>query len=313
MCAMWEGTWWAVSMTMRMVSPFAGLEEFVKENEPLARFTWFGLGGPARWMVRPRNEDELRQAAERCLEGGVPIYVLGLGANVLIRDAGIDGAVFRLDSDYWRETRYEDGQVYARSGMDMQKLVVKSVRQGMSGIECLAGIPGTIGGGIRMNAGGRFGDIGGAVKKVTVMDRQGQIIERWRDDLHFEYRNSNLCAPFILDATLELQEEDPQEVLRRTREIWMYKRNSQPLNARSAGCVFKNPPDSAPSAGALIDRAGLKGTRLGGAEVSTKHANFIVANAGCTAEDVLKLIEMVKEKVYENSGVELENEVQVWP
>lgn len=306
------GTWSAASTTMRAADPFQGLEQFVSENAPLARHTWFKLGGPARWLIAPRNQDELRQAAERCIDNGIPIFVLGLGANVLINDVGIDGAVFRLSDEYWLETRVDQGHLFARAGSDMQKLVLKCVRQGLSGVECLAGIPGTLGGGIRMNAGGKFGDIGSVVKKVTVMGPGGQVIEREKDDLRFEYRNSNISAPFILDATLELEEDDPQDVLQRTREIWMYKRNSQPLSAKSAGCIFKNPKDSQYGAGTLIDRAGLKGMRLGGAEVSIKHANFIIANNGCTAAHVLNLIQLVKDRVFEKNGVLLENEVQIW-
>jgi len=301
------------NVTTRRAGPFAGLEEFVTENVPLAPYTCFRLGGPARWLITPRNEEELRQTALRCAENDVPMYVLGLGANILVADSGIGGAVFRLGNDYWREIRLEGDRLRARAGMDMQKLVLKCVRQGLAGIECLAGIPGTIGGGIRMNAGGRFGDIGAAVTGVTVMDRHGQIAQREKEDLRFDYRRSNICAPFIVEATLQLEQDDPDQVLYRTRQIWIYKRNTQPLSARSAGCVFKNPPGCDLSAGALIDRAGLKGMRLGGAEVSTRHANFIVANNGCTATDVLNLIDLVRNRIYQRDGILLENEVQIWP
>lgn len=297
---------------MRIAGPFSGLGEFVTENVPLARYTWFKLGGPARWLIQPRSLEELQEAVRRCTENGLPLYVLGLGANVLIRDSGIDGAVFRLDQDYFREVRFEGNRVHVGAGADMQKLVVKTVRQGLAGIECLAGIPGTVGGGIRMNAGGRFGDIGGSVVRVSVMDNAGTVFERTKDDLVFEYRHTNIATPFILDATLELDEDDPDRIMRQTRQIWMYKRNSQPLNAKSAGCMFKNPAEG-PSAGALIDQAGLKGMQMGGAEVSTKHANFIVANKGCTAEDVLKLMRHVQETVSGRFGATLVPEVQIWP
>jgi UDP-N-acetylmuramate dehydrogenase len=195
--------------------------------------------------------------------------------------------------------------------VDMQKLLVRLVRQGLSGLECLAGIPGTIGGGIRMNAGGKFGDIGAAVNRVTVMDSGGTVFERTKDDLVFDYRHTNISARFILEATLELEEDDPQRILQKTKEIWMYKRNSQPLNTKNAGCIFKNPRGL--SAGALIDQAGLKGLRIGGAEVSEKHANFIIAHEGCSAADVHSLMKAVREKVYEKNEILLETEVQIWP
>src|SRR5580658_9069831 len=154
---------------------------------------------------------------------------MGLGANLLVSDAGVDGAVFRLDSDFFRRAQINKNQMEVGAGADMQKLLLRTIRQGLSGIECLAGIPGTMGGGIRMNAGGKFGDIGSIVQSVQVMDAQGNIYDRLKDDLVFDYRTTNISAPFILNATIALDEEDPDRILRRTKEIWMYKRNTQPL------------------------------------------------------------------------------------
>ena len=244
------------------------------------------------------------------MENGVRIYVLGLGANLLVGDQGVDGAVFRLDQEYWRRVKYDGTACEVGAGVDMQKLVLRTCRQGLAGIECLAGIPGTIGGGVRMNAGGKFGDIGAVVRRVQVMSDDGHVFERTKDDLVFEYRSTNIAARFILGATLELEEEDPQAIMKKTKEIWMYKRNSQPLNTKNAGCIFKNPRGL--SAGALIDQAGLKGMRVGGAVVSEKHANFIVADAGCTADNVLKLIKIIQEKVFDRNQIHLETEVQMW-
>jgi UDP-N-acetylmuramate dehydrogenase len=299
--------------TMRIAGsqPFVGMEEFVCENVPLAPKTWYKIGGPSRWFVQPRNPDELRDAALRCLENNIPVYVLGLGANLLVGDNGVDGAVFRLEEDYWRRVKFEQMRVEVGAGADIQKFVLRSVRQGLAGVECLAGIPGTIGGAVRMNAGGKFGDIGAVITSVQVMDAHGTIYERTKDDLVFDYRSTNIVAPFILSATLELEEEDPDRIMQKTKEIWMYKRNSQPLNTKNCGCIFKNPRGL--SAGALIDQAGLKGMRVGGAEVSTKHANFFVAYPGCKADDVLKLVKIVREKVHDKHQIVLESEVKMWP
>jgi UDP-N-acetylmuramate dehydrogenase len=291
-------------------SPFVGLEDIVTENVPLAPHTWYKIGGPARWYVQPRTIEELQESARRCVESDLPVYVLGLGANLLVGDHGIDGAVFRLDHEAWRTVKSDHGATQVGAGVDMQKLVLRTCRQGLTGIECLAGIPGTIGGGIRMNTGGKFGDIGAVVTRVLVMDMEGTVFDRTKDDLVFEYRRTNIAAPFILNATLELEEDDPERILRKTKEIWMYKRNSQPLNTKNAGCIFKNPRGL--SAGALIDQAGLKGMRVGGASVSEKHANFIVADAGCTADNVLKLIKIIQEKVFDRNQIHLETEVQMW-
>src|SRR5690349_2802317 len=144
--------------TMRIAGsqPFSGLEEIVTENVPLAPHTWYKIGGPAKWYVQPRNPDELRLASARCIENGVPIYVLGLGANLLVNDEGVDGAVFRLDAEYWRRVKYDKTAAEVGAGADIQKFVLRTVRQGLAGVECLAGIPGTIGGAVRMNAGGKF-------------------------------------------------------------------------------------------------------------------------------------------------------------
>src|SRR5213076_1377881 len=298
-------------MKIAQLNPFEGLEEAVAENVPLAPYTWYKIGGPARYFVRPRTVEELQEASRRCIESQIPIYVLGLGANLLVGDAGVDGAVFRFDQEYWRRVKYTKNIVDVGAGVDMQRLVLRTCKQGLAGIECLAGIPGTVGGGIRMNAGGKFGDLGAVVTKVQVMDMEGTVFERTKDDLVFEYRHTNLAAPFILGASLELDEDDPDRSMKKTKEIWMFKRNSQPLNTKSAGCMFKNPRGL--SAGALIDQAGLKGMRVGGAEVSTKHANFIVAHPGATADDVLKLVKIIREKVFEKNEIHLESEVQIWP
>jgi UDP-N-acetylmuramate dehydrogenase len=300
-----------MSMVIHTDNPFSGLEEFVTENEPLAPHTWYKIGGPARWYVRPRSIEELQEASRRCLENEIRIYVLGLGANILVGDQGVDAAVFRLDQDFWRTVKFDKMNVEAGAGVDMQKLLLRTVRQGLTGIECLAGIPGTIGGGIRMNAGGKFGDIGALVTRVTVMAEDGTIFDRTKDDLVFEYRSTNIAARFILGATLELDEDDPDRIMRKTKEIWMYKRNSQPLNTKNCGCIFKNPRGL--SAGALIDQAGLKGLRVGGAEVSEKHANFIIAHPGCKADDVMKLVKLIREKVFEKNEIHLDSEVQIWP
>ena len=296
---------------LKLSNPFSGLEQIVEENVPMSRHTWYRVGGPARWFIRPTSLEELQEAARRCADSNIRMYVLGLGANLLVSDAGVNGAVFRLDSDYFRRVQIGKNQMEVGAGADMQKLLLRTIRQGLAGIECLAGIPGTIGGGIRMNAGGKFGDIGSIVHSVQVMDGHGNLYTRQKDDLVFDYRTTNISAPFILGATLDLEPEEPERILRKTKEIWMYKRNTQPLNTKNAGCIFKNPRGL--SAGALIDQAGLKGMRIGGAEISTKHANFIIAHPGCTAEDIHTTIKLIREKVFDRNQIHLESEVQIWP
>jgi UDP-N-acetylmuramate dehydrogenase len=297
-------------MKLHTANPFAELEAIVTENMPLARHTWYRIGGPARWFIRPRSVEELQEVVRRCYEEDIQTYVLGLGANILVGDNGVDGAVIRFDEDYWRRAKIEKDSLEVGAGVDMQKLILRTVRAGLAGIESLAGIPGTIGGGIRMNAGGKYGDIGSRVTKVTVMGQDGTVFDRVKGELMFDYRQTNIISPYILGATLEVDEEDPEVLMKRTKEIWMFKKNSQPLNTKSAGCMFKNPRGL--SAGALIDQAGLKGFRVGGAEVSEKHANFIIAHPGCRADDVQKIVKIIQEKVAEKSEVNLQTEVKMW-
>jgi len=298
-------------MQLQTENIFAGIEAIITENHPLAPHTWYKIGGPARWYVRPRSVEELQEASRRCLENGIPIYVLGLGANLLVSDQGVNGAVFKLDQDYWRRVKFDKTTLEVGAGVDMPRLLLRTVKEGLAGIECLAGIPGTVGGGVRMNAGGKFGDFGAVIQRVAVCDQEGNVYDRTKDDLVFDYRHTNISARFILGATVELEADDPERIMKRVKEIWMYKKNSQPLNTKNCGCIFKNPRGL--SAGALIDQAGLKGTTVGKAEVSSKHANFIVAHPGCRADDVLKLVNLVREKVFERNQIHLESEVQVWP
>lgn len=293
-----------------MSALFSGLEPIVQENVTLAPLTWYGIGGPARWLVHPQDPQQLQEAARRCVAGNVRVLVLGQGANLLVADQGLDAAVFVLDAPHWKQFSAEGASLRCGAGADMQAVARYCVRAGLAGLECMAGIPGTVGGCVRMNAGGKFGEIGPAVSRITIMSLEGEIFDRTRDDLVFSYRRSNISATFILGVQFELEPENPDDLVRRFKEIWMFKKNSQPLGSRNAGCVFKNPPGR--SAGALIDQAGLKGMRIGNAEVSPKHANFIVAHPGCTAGDIMQLIQCVQASVQQKHGVELETEVVIW-
>lgn len=289
---------------------FSDLEKIVETNHPLAKHTWYGLGGPVDYFIRPKNVKQLKEVVRRCTESKIPIYVLGFGSNLLISDQGLRAAVIKLEADAFTQVIFDEQKVTVGAGADLSKLVLTCVQKGFSGIECLTGIPGSIGGAVRMNAGGRFGDIGSVIEHVTVMDINGNIFEKKKPELVFDYRSTNITAKFILGAHLELSGADPEQIMRTVKEIWIYKKNSQPLNTRNCGCIFKNPAGA--SAGALIDKAGLKGLRIGGAAISEKHANFIVAEDGCTSKDVLKLIDTVKQKIKEQSGIDLELEIKIW-
>ncbi|MDT8301637.1 MAG: UDP-N-acetylmuramate dehydrogenase [Sedimentisphaerales bacterium] len=289
---------------------FNGLEEIVETDYPLAKRTWYGLGGAADYFIRPKTVEQLKEVVRRCTKNNIRIYVMGFGSNLLVSDKGLRGAVIKLEAEQFSQIEFDGEEVTAWAGAELSKLVLTCVEKGLSGIEALTGIPGSVGGAVKMNAGGNFGDFGAAVEAVTLMDSDGNVFEKSKPELVFDYRRTNITAKFILSARLKLNESDSEQIMRTVKEIWIYKKNNQPLNTKNSGCIFKNPRDG--SAGALIDRAGLKGLRIGGAVVSEKHANFIIAEKECTSSDVMKLIETIKEKVKEQFDVELELEVEIW-
>lgn len=289
---------------------FSGLEKIVKKAHLLSKESWYGLGGPADYFINPASIEQLQEVVHRCNDNGIAIKVLGLGSNLLISDEGVRGAVIKLDSAAFKEVTFCGEQIVAGAGAQMSKLILDCVDKGLSGLEALTGIPGSIGGSVRMNAGGRFGDISSAVESVTLMNNKGEVFEKVRPELSFDYRKCNITAMFILSAKMIMNEADTEQILRTVKEIWIYKKNSQPLNTKNSGCIFKNPEGT--SAGALIDRAGLKGLQIGGAVVSDKHANFIVAQNGCSSRDVLRLIEAIQQRIKESFDVDLELELEVW-
>lgn len=287
------------------------LSSFCKENAPLAPLTWFKLGGPAKILAEVRNHEQLAEVFEYAQNEGLRVYILGGGANLLVSDDGVDGIVVRMTGGEFQKVEWSATGVVAGGGVDMARLALNAARKGLAGLECMAGIPGTVGGCIRMNAGGRFGDVGSSVARAWTVDSFGCRREWKREELGFRYRRSALKHEVLTAAEFHLIPSDPDEVRRRYKEIWEYKKHSQPLGGNSAGCVFKNPPGQ--SAGALIDKSGLKGAAIGGAMVSREHANFIVANKEASASHVMRLIHHVRQRVAERFGVELELEVQLWP
>jgi len=295
------------------MSTFSGLEEIVETDYEIGRRTWYGLGGPADYFICPQTVEQLREVVERCNENDIRYYVMGFGSNILVGDNGVRAAVIKLNGPQFLQTEFssEGRQLVAWAGVDLRKLVRTCVEKGLSGLEALTGIPSSVGGAVKMNAGGRFGDIGAVVESVTLMDGQGRVFEKSKPELVFDYRQTNIGARFILNAHLKLCPGDPEQILRTVKEVWVYKENNQPaLNTKNSGCIFKNPRGV--SAGVLIDRAGLKGLRIGGAVVSEKHANFILAEKGCTSHDILRLINVIKDKVREQLETELELEIEVW-
>jgi len=293
------------------MSWYAGLEAICRTDVPLRDYTWYRLGGPARWFVTPRDEAELAEVLRRLRAAGLPWHVLGRGANLIVRDDGPPGSVIHLTGPHWEAVHYDGPTVRAAAGADFPKLVKQTVERGLGGLEGLAGIPGTVGGALRMNAGGKYGSFSDHLRDARLMTPDGAVVARARQELGFGYRTSAVGDAIVLEATFDLVPGDATALRARYQAIWNEKYATQPpVSAHSAGCIFKNPPGAA--AGALLDRCGLKGVRCGGAEISTRHANFILAHEGATARDVLDLIELARARVRAATGVELELEVQVW-
>lgn len=285
-------------------------EAIVRLDEPLAPHTWLQVGGPAEFFAEPRSIDELAALVRRCRDEELPVRILGGGSNVLVRDEGVPGVVIRLADPGFADIERHGRRLNAGGGAKLGHLISTAVREGLAGLEPLVGIPGTIGGALHGNAGNRGGDIGQWTRRATLMTAAGEIVERSRDELVFAYRQSSLDELVILSAEFELDEEDPEELTKRMQKQWIVQKASQPLGHQRAGCIFKNP--SGLSAGVLIDQAGLKGARVGGAEVCDRDANFIVAEPEATAHDVLRLIDLMRSRVADRAGVELELEIEVW-
>ncbi|MBT4585035.1 MAG: UDP-N-acetylmuramate dehydrogenase [Phycisphaerae bacterium] len=307
-------------MPARFRSTFFGdLDVDVTFDAPIGKMTHFVIGGQADALVRPRSADALSLLLRRCHDSQVPFRVLGNGANLLVDDIGIDGIVVKLDHDCFKQTRYhttDQGEaLHAMSGADMATTLMETVRHGLDGLTAMTGIPASIGGAVRMNAGGKYGCISDTLDTITCLSTTGELITHTKQNIQFGYRESRIAEPIILSATFTLQHCDPIPIRDKVKEIFAWKKSCQPLADSSAGCAFKNPllPDGTRmSAGKLIDNAGLKGLSVGGASISKQHANFIVTNANATARNVIDLMQTVRERVKDKTQIHLQNEVVTW-
>jgi UDP-N-acetylmuramate dehydrogenase len=293
-----------------MTKSIEDFSEILQRDVPLSQYTWLQLGGPAQYFVTPRTDAELLDVIAVCYGQQLPIHILGSGSNLLVREAGVRGVVIRVVEPLLSEIQIDGTSLKAGGGALLSHVVAEAVRSGLGGIEYLVGIPGTIGGAVVGNSGGRTGDIGQLISRVRVLTQDHEIAERHGDDLSFSYRRSSIQDLLILSVTLELTRDDSEELTRRMRKNWIMKRSTQPLADQSAGCIFRNPRGL--SAGALIEQSGLKGLSVGKARISERHANFIVTESGATSNDVEQLISRIQKAVAEKFAVELELEIKVW-
>ncbi len=280
----------------------------VRSGEPLSRHTSFKIGGPADFWVEPVDVEDLIRLIGFLQQKGVDWTVFGNGTNVLIKDGGFRGAIISLKA--FAGLTVEGSCVRAGAGVGMERVLVKAVDLELSGLEFAAGIPGTVGGAVVTNAGGRSGEIGGIVRKVKVLD--SRLNMRWISERELRFTHRSCCLSpgmVVVEVEIELESGDAGDIRRRIAGIRNRRRDTQPLESPSAGCIFRNPEGK--SAGELIESAGLAGTRIGDAEVSAKHANFIVNAGKAKASDILALMEMIEAEVLRHCGIELEREIRV--
>lgn len=295
----------------------------VRFGEPMSRHTSLRVGGPAEAYVEPENREDLVTLVNWARDKGIPYMILGGGTNLLVRDGGIEGLVICLGKCLRGIAITATGagtvSVTAMAGSRMQTLCDFAIDRGLEGMHFALGIPGTVGGAIMMNAGTSWGRVEDCLEGITVLGPDGKVARPKRERLTFEYRRlllpdaeKNMAAgpSVVLDGCFGLHPSSSEELRRAAKQRLEERRRTQPLNLPSAGCFFKNPA-SGRTAGELIEQSGLKGKRMGGAEVSTKHANFLVNGGHATAADLLLLGRIVQETVFQSTGVHLETEVQI--
>jgi UDP-N-acetylmuramate dehydrogenase len=281
-----------------------------KRDEPLAPHTHLKIGGPAEFLLQPRSIEELRSVLAACQKQGVTVRMLGGGFNLLVRDDPVPGAVVRLTAPAFTRIEGNGKRIVAGGGSQLFDLIAFSVRHGLAGLETLVGIRGTVGGSVRCNVGDRSGEIGQAVQRVTVLTDANSIQTRNRDELNFTEHQSDLDEPVILSVEFELDTDSPAAIRKRMLKSWITRKAAEPFSFQHAARLFRNPAGQ--SASTLIDRAGLAKSKVGGAELSERNANYVVAHAGTTAADILHLVDHVAERVKERTGVALERELHIW-
>ena len=290
--------------TLRKLAP-----DRVLENAPMSRYTTFRVGGPADALFLPASVEELQEALAAAKAQGIPVCLIGNGSNLIVRDGGIRGLVIVLGEPF-SELRVEGAQVWAQAGARLSAVAAAAQRAGLAGLEFASGIPGTLGGGCAMNAGAYGGELKDVLVWADVL-LDGEVRRLSRDGMEMGYRSTMPLrrGAVVLSACFELRSDDPEAIQERMRDLANRRREKQPLNLPSAGSTFKRPEGH--FAGALIEQCGLKGCTIGGAQVSQKHAGFIVNVGEATAADILNLIEHVQRVVRAQTGVHLETEVRV--
>jgi UDP-N-acetylmuramate dehydrogenase len=278
-------------------------------DAPMRRFTSMKVGGPADCLLFPRTVDELAKVVQCARRKKIPFLIMGKGTNLVIRDKGVRGWIINLTQGM-KKIEIDGEIVEAEAGLSLQRLVHFSIQRGLTGLEPFSGIPGTVGGGVAMNAGAWGAELKDVLLSATLMKEDGEIVQKSRSRLRFSYRGLVLPSSWIiLKGRFRLEKGKKEEILKRVASYSERRKTRQPLDYPSAGSIFKNPKEG--PAGKWIEEAGLKGFRIGQAMISERHANFIINLGRAKAEEVIRLMEFVEKKVYEEKGISLEREVKV--
>lgn len=282
----------------------------IKENESMSKHTSFKIGGNAQALIRVTNNEGLIDILKKSKEDEIPVFILGKGSNLLVSDNGIEGIVIKLDGAFKQIKRINDETIYCGAGVSLAKLCSYACEHSLSGLEFAWGIPGSVGGALYMNAGAYGGEMKDVVISATHITSENKSEILNAEDMQLSYRHSiyNTNNAIITGVTLKLQKDSPVEIRNRMNDFMNRRKDKQPLEYPSAGSVFKRPEGY--FAGALIQEVNLRGKQIGGAQVSEKHAGFIINKGNATCNDVLELVKYVQEKVKENSGVTLECEIK---
>ena len=295
------------SHDLRGLSSFGGM---IRENQSLAPFTWLQIGGPTRYLVEPNDEQQLLSVVQSCAVAAIPMRVLGGGSNLLIRESGFDGATFSLTSPAFGQMRRVDNAVVCGAGAKLSHLIAFSVGAGLGGLEHLIGIPGTVGGALRCNAGTDDGDIGHVVHSAKLLTKEGKVVEVKGAELAFSHRVSSLDELVILEATFYLEPGEIRGLTKREQTFWIVKRSKQPSFPDRAAIAFVDPDGY--KASELLQQSGFNGAIDGAVRLSSSYANYLFTSDGATSTQVLTLLERVRNGVQDRTGVQLQLHLQIW-
>ena len=296
-----------VSMSISFLRDWA---EVLQYQEPLAPYTYLRLGGPAQVIMQPRTAEELSKVVERCRHERFPVRLLGGGCNLLVRDEGVPGLVLRLTSPAFTTVTVEGLAVKAGGGASLSALLSEAARHSLAGLESLIGIPGSVGGSLRCQAGARTGNINQSLRRLEVLTSAGHIVTYERDDIPLEQLTSGPEELLVLSAEFGLEEDHPEMILKRMRKYWIDRKAHQPLSFQATARLFRD--EQGLPAEDLINQAGAQQTQVGGVRLSERNPNYVLAEKGATARDVLRLVEMVRSQVHTQLGQELQVGLVIW-